>query len=258
MFLNLIGMFLAVGLLFAMVTCLEVGRRVGRARLAHGADGLVKGTGAVDAAVYGLLGLLVALTFSGGVSRFEDRRHLVTAEANAIGTAYRRIDLLPDAAQPAMRQLFREYLDSRLESYRRLPDLEAAMAELTRSHELQGTIWTMATAVCRDACSQPAQVLLVPALNEMFDITATRFEATRNHPPLLIYILLAAMALIASLLAGYAMSESKDRSWLHIAFFAVALSLAVYVILDLEYPRMGLIRVDSADQALVELRKSMQ
>ena len=258
MILNLIGSFIAVGLLLAMLICLEIGRQIGRAKLVHDPDGLVKGGGAVEAAVYGLLGLLVALTFSGGVARFEDRRRLVTEEANAIGTAFRRIDLLPAAAQPAMRQLFREYLDSRLETYRKLPDIEAAKANLARSYELQGEIWTTALAACREPCAQAAHMLLLPALNQMFDVTTTRFEATRNHPPTLIYVLLAAVALVASLLAGYGMSRTKDRSWLHILTFAAALTMVVYVILDLEYPRMGLIRVDAADQTLVDLRKSMQ
>jgi len=258
MILNMIGSFLAIGLLVAMLTCIEVGRRIGRARLVHHPDGLVKGGRAVEAAVYGLLGLLVALTFSGGVSRFEERRHLVTEEANAIGTAYRRIDLLPAAAQPAMRQLLREYVDSRLETYRKLPDIRAAKAELKRSYELQSEIWTTAIAACHDSCVQAAHMMLLPALNQMFDVTTTRFEATRNHPPPLIYILLAAVAIIASLLAGYGMSGTKDRSWLHILIFAAALSLVVYVILDLEYPRFGLIRVDAADQTLIDLRKGMQ
>jgi hypothetical protein len=41
------------------------------------------------------------------------------------------------------------------------------------------------------------------------------------------------------------------------ATFAFALAGAVYVILDMEYPRVGLIRVDAFDQVLVELRRSM-
>ena len=69
-------------------------------------DGLAKGSGAAEAAVFGLLGLLIAFTFSGAASRFEDRRHLITEEANAIGTAYLRIDLLPGDAQPASASCF--------------------------------------------------------------------------------------------------------------------------------------------------------
>lgn len=258
MYLDLIGSFLALALLVGMLICFEVGRRIGKARLLHHPEGLAKGGGAVEAGVYGLLGLLVALTFSGGASRFEARRHLVTEEANAISTAYYRINLLPAAAQPGMRQLFREYLDTRLETYRKLPDIGAAMMGLARSNQLQGEIWTKAIAACEESSTQAIYMLMLPALNQMFDITTTRFEATRNHPPLFIYLLLAALCLIASLMAGYGMSHNKDRSWLHIVIFAVTLSLAVYVIIDLEYPRMGLIRIDAADQTLDELRKSMQ
>jgi hypothetical protein len=101
-------------------------------------------------------------------------------------------------------------------------------------------------------------MLLLPALNQMIDITTTRVVATQNHPPLVIYLLLATLSLIGSLLAGYSMSGNKDRNWLHMVAFVVVLSLAVYVIIDLEFPRLGLIRVDAADQILIELRKSMQ
>ena len=121
---------LASGLFFGMLIFFELGRRIGKSRLVHQPEGLAKGGGTVEAGIFGLLGLLIAFTFSGGASRFESRRNLVTEEANAIGTAYLRIDLLPAAVQPAMRQSFREYLDARLESYRKLPDIEAAKAEL--------------------------------------------------------------------------------------------------------------------------------
>jgi len=258
MILNLIGSFLAIALLIGVLICLEVGRRIGRAKLVRNPEGLLKGGGAVEAAVYGLLGLLLALTFTGGLSRFEARRHLVTEEANAIGTAYLRIDLLPADAQPAMRRMFREYLNSRLETYRKLPDVEAAKAELERSYELQRGIWTNMIAACRNTCAQAARTLLLSALNQMFDVTTTRYDATQNHPPVFVYFLLAALALIASLLAGYGMSDNKDRSWLHMLVFAAALSLVVYVIIDLEYPRVGLIRLDAADQSLIKLMKSMQ
>ena len=81
------------------------------------------GAGVVDGAVFGLLGLLVAFTFSGAATRFDARRQLVVEEANAIGAAYLRLDVLPAAAQPALRARFREYLDSRLAAYRAVPDM---------------------------------------------------------------------------------------------------------------------------------------
>jgi len=69
-----------------------------------------KGASAAEAAVFGLLGLLIAFTFSGAASRFEDRRHLITTEANAIGTAYLRIDLLPADTQPEIKDLLSSHI----------------------------------------------------------------------------------------------------------------------------------------------------
>ena len=90
----------------------------------------------------------------------------------------------------------------------------------------------------------------------MVDITTTRVMATRNHPPLVIFFLLGGLSLVGALLIGYGTSAGKGRSWLYIVIFALVISLAVYVIVDIESPRLGLIRVDIADQVLIELRQS--
>ena len=101
-------------------------------------------------------------------------------------------------------------------------------------------------------------MLLVPALNEMIDITTTRLMATQNHPPAIVFLMLGALSLVGALLVGYDTSPNKDRTWLHTIVFAGMMSLAVYVIIDLEFPRLGLIRVDAADEVLIDLRKSMR
>jgi hypothetical protein len=186
------------------------------------------------------------------------RRQLIVEETNAIGTAYLRLDLLPAAAQPALRESFRRYVDTRLEVYRKLPDIAAAKEELAKATKLQGEIWRQAVAACRaQGCPPAATMLLLPALNAMIDITTTRTMATQMHPPTIIFVMLFGLALASAMLAGYAMAGAKTRSWLHMLGFAVALAVSVYVILDLEFPRLGLIRVDPFDQALVDLRKSM-
>jgi hypothetical protein len=240
-----------------MLVLLEVGRRLGLRRLGRDPQGARTGAGAVDGAVFGLLGLLIAFTFSGAASRFDSRRELVVEEANNIGTAWLRIDLLPAEAQPELRELFRRYLDSRLETHRRLPDLAAAREELNRSFELQNDIWTHAVRSCQQANSTTATMLLLPALNDMIDILTTQNMASLIHPPLIIYIMLGVLALAAALLAGHAMAGGKTRNWVHLLTFAVVMAATVYVILDIEYPRLGLIRVDAVDQVLADLRRSM-
>lgn len=246
--------FLASCLFFGMLLLFEVGRQFGIARRRRDPDG-DKGSGPVEAAVFGLLGLLITFTFSGAASRFEDRRHLITEEANAIGTAYLRLDLLPPEPQPALRQLFTRYLKIRTDVYRNAEDATATKARLAEAAEIQRQIWSMAVSASQrpDANAQ-ATILVLPALNAMIDITTTRAVAMQNHPPRAILTLLATLSLLSALLAGYVMCGAAVRSWFYMFLFAAPISATFYVILELEYPRFGLIRVDQADQVLIELR----
>jgi len=249
----------ALALFAGILLTMEVGRWIGAVVLAREGGRDVKGAGTAEGAVIGLLGLLIAFTFSGAATRFEERRHLITQEANAIGTAYLRIDLLANEAQGPMRDLFRRYLDNRLETYRDVNDTAKTTLKLAEGVVLQNEIWTKAVAALHAPSVSPqAGILLLPALNAMIDITATRLVATRNHPPAIIFILLGALSLVAALLAGYSMAANKVRSWLHQIVFATMMAVTLYVVLDLEFPRKGMIRIDSADLILKELRASMK
>lgn len=250
---------LAIGLFIGILLLQEIGRRIGIGRLARDPEGARAGTGVIEGAVFALLGLLIAFTFSGAASRFDVRRNLIVEETNAIGTAWLRLDLLPPSVQPALRESFRRYVEARLEVYRKLPDVQAAQAELVKAIKLQGEMWTQAVAASRAEGAPPAaMMLLLPALNQMFDITTTRTLAARTHTPMIIFALLFGLALASALLAGYSMAGGKSHSWLHILGFAAVMAVAVYVILDLELPRLGLIRLDAFDRALIELRENMQ
>jgi hypothetical protein len=249
----------AGSLLVGMLLLIELGRRVGVRRLAEEPSATDSGLGPAEGAMFALFGLLIAFTFSGAADRFNSRRMLIADEANAIGTAWLRLDLLPAESQPALRAAFRDYLGSRLAAYAKLPDLEAALAELARSEKLQGAIWTGALAATRIEGGHPdAAKLLLPALNEMIDITTTRTTAAKVHPPGIVYGLLFVLGLGCALLSGLASAASSRRSWVHIVGFAVATAAVIFVIVDIEYPRMGLFRVDSFDQVLVDLLKTMQ
>ena len=103
-----------------------------------------------------------------------------------------------------------------------------------------------------------ATMLLLPALNAMMNLTTTRTLATRMHPPTMIFGMLFGLALASALLAGYSMADNQAGRWLYMLAFAAVIAGVVYVILDLEFPRLGLIRFQAFDQALVELRQSMQ
>jgi hypothetical protein len=246
----------AAGLFLGTLGALEVGRYLGRRLVERGGEST--GTGAVEGAIFALLGLVIAFTFSGAASRFDSRRELVAQEANTIGTAWLRIDLLPEAAQPAVRDLFRRYLDARLAGYRKISSGMLPTAEIELSQRLQGDIWKASVAGCRATDSTIPCLLLLPALNDMIDITTTRAMAARIHPPLVVFLMLGGLAFASSMLAGYSMGAGKARSRFHLFAFALVIAATVYVIVDLEYPRLGFIRIDSADSVLSDLRRTMK
>jgi len=245
----------ATTLFVGMLAAQEAGLRLGRRRLAEG-ESARTGLGAIDGAVFGLMGLLVAFAFHGAASRFDARRALVIQEANDIGTAYLRLDLLPAPAQPKLRDLFRRYVDTRIEVYHRLPDAASAREALGRADGLQREIWKASVEAARDA--PQATMLLLPAVNAMIDVTTARTMAIQTHPPLIVFAMLGFLALACALLAGFGMAGTTSRSFLHVVGFAAILTVTVYVILDYEFPRVGIIRLDSADQLLVDARASMR
>jgi hypothetical protein len=250
---RLFSPFFVVGLFAAILIFLEIGRQIGRRQEESAGSAF----GAMENAVFGLMGLLIAFTFSGAASRLDARRWLVAEETNAIGTAYLRIDLLPSARQEALRASFRQYLDARLAFYNKLGDPTAARVEMSRCAALQREIWSLALKACQEAPSPLTSNLVMPSLNTMFDIATTRAVALQIHPPPIIFMLLGVLPLICSLLAGFDAAARKSRSLMHMLGFAAVLAITVYVILDYEYPRFGLIREDSMDRVLVELRQGM-
>ena len=245
-------------LLFVGITIsFMIGRRLGIRASERDPKGFTKGNGAVNAAVYGLFGLLLAFTFSGAATRFDGRRELMGREANAIGTAYLRLDLLPDDARASVKKKMRAYLDARIQMFAKVDDRRSAFAAFERGQALQSEIWTAAVAATR-APGGPDAIALLPPLNEMIDVTTTQRVAWETHPPKIVYAMLGIIAIIAALIGGHAMGGARRSHLMHILVYALVLASTSYVILDLEYPRLGLIRVDAADQVLVDLRAGME
>jgi hypothetical protein len=152
-----------IGLLLflAMLGLLDLGRRIGARRIEREGEGAPHGIAAVETAAFGLMGLLIAFTFSGAASRFETRREQIVQEANAIGTAWLRIDLVSQGDRPVLRDAFRRYADARIAAYAVLPDIAAARAELERGAQIQREIWSAAVRACA-AAGPPAGGLLLP------------------------------------------------------------------------------------------------
>jgi hypothetical protein len=242
----------SAGIFVGTLASLDAGFRwgrhdIGRDTLAH------EGIGAVEASAFALLGLLLGFSFAGATSRLESKRELIVAEANAIGTAYRRVDLLPRDTQPLLRREFQRLIDARLSAYDRRFDPASAERDLKVVSEAQDRIWSLAVAAT--AASQDVALLVLPPINEMIDVGTARAVALQAHLPTLIVGLLVGAAIASGLLAGYGMAKRRHRSWFHAVAYAALLALTVYTVIDLDHPRFGLINIDAAYQPLVELRE---
>jgi hypothetical protein len=245
-------------LVAAILTSIEVGYRTGLRRRAR-ARALNRGESkAVETSVFGLMGLLIAFIFAGAAVRFDNRRLLIAQEANAIETAYLRLDLLPPESQPELRADFRAYLIGRLAVTRDIPDMKAVNEDLKRSSVLQRKVWKEAVEATKGTGNLATQMLVLSALNEMIDTSTVRTVGMISHLPFLVLVLLAITIVLSSFLTGYSISAFGTRDWLSAVIFAIAVSSATYVTLDYEYPRVGLIRADPVDQLLNETLERME
>lgn len=250
--------FASLGLFLGMLLFLEIGWRIGARNTASQDPEKKGGAGVLDSAVFGLFGLLIGFTFSGATTRFDHRRELVGNVVNTAGTAWQRIETLGPALQDGVRVPFRGYIDALLASYSVDTIPTDPLREPVAVTQAQEATWSQAVKACLTKEGEQARMLLLPALNEMFGAVEEERLARSIHPPPLIYVIFGLTALAAAFLGGNTMARSGGRYWVHRVGVAFTMSLAVYVILEMEYPRLGLIRVDATDQALVDLRAMMK
>jgi len=250
------ALFLSGVILVGTILSLEIGYRWGRRDTIRNAALSHEGVTSVEASAYALLGLLLAFSFAGATNRLENKRQLIVDEANAIGTAYLRLDLLPAEAQPPLRRQFKRMLDARIAAYEHRYDTARSDRALDEMSRAQEQIWSMTVAATNG--STTASLLVIPPLNTMIDLAAARRVALLTHLPRLIVGLLIGASILSGLLAGYAISKRMRRSWFHVVAYALLLALTVYTVLDLDQARFGLINIETSYGPLMELRNTIE
>ncbi len=256
--------FVAVALISTTLLCLgmagsiETGYRMGKRRLKKYPEGKSEGSGAVESSIFGILGLILAFTFTGTLTRYENRTNLVLKEANAIGTAYLRLDLLPKNDRDKLRPLYREYLQSRINLFENYENRPLSDSYFRQGLKLQAQIWGIANAAVLLDKNPGIMTLVLSSTNDVIDVANERLQANRTHPPIIVYILLFILALASAFLVGQSMSVNQRRPLLYMVVFCVTISAITYIILDLEYPRLGLIKIHLGDKVLVETLENMQ
>lgn len=240
--------FLIVAILFVtMIIAIELGNRIGR-RLHDGKDEALKSqVNALQGSVLGILALLLGFTFSQSLTRYDVRSAAVVNEANAIGTNYLRVDILPPEVRANTRDLMREYIDTRINaaavSLDRTDDRQRLQATTQR---LQGQLWDLAVQAA-EVTDRPATVnLYLQSLNEMIDSNASRDAALDRHVPELVLFLLYATFILTGSMLGYAAGVSSSRVSKGSYILVTLIVVLVFIIIDLDRPRRGLIEVNQS------------
>jgi hypothetical protein len=240
---------IAVALFGLLLLSLEAGFRLGR-RTARKADAQVSGqVGAIQGALLGLLGLLLAFSFGAAGTRFLDRQDLIVREANAISTAFLRADLLDEPQRAELRAALKRYTEHRLAASANLrPGLDpSVLAEVER---LQAHIWRAAVA---GVAARPEFALaILGPVNEVIDLHALRLAAGSKHlPPLVLGVLIACSALATSVI-GYGCGLGGRRRAPMTVSLALLIGAALWITIDLDHPRAGLLQLSDAPLAALK------
>jgi hypothetical protein len=237
-----------------LVFCAWVGARLGMAAKQKNPDAAKGHSGSLQGAVLGLLGLLLGFTFAMAVNRFDNRRSLVVAEANAIGTTWLRTDFLQGQAQEESRSLLKRYTESRLRGFQASDDPVAFARNRETVSELHAALWAAASQSANQQ-QNPVVMGYVNSLNEMIDLDASRIAASRNHVPGAVWLLLVLVGGCGAWANGYSTGATGVRSIFTLVVFPVLIAIVITLISDIDQSRRGLIGM--SQKPLEDLLSSM-
>ena len=247
---------LFAALLVCLLAAAEIGFLLGRRARPDIDDRTRSQINTIQAAVLGMLALLLGFTFSMSTSRYEIRKQLVLEESNAIGTTFLRAQLLPEPHRREASNLLRRYVDIRLEFYRAgiVPELLHQASDKTEKTHKE--LWSHAVAVGEKDPRAVTTGLFIQSLNEMIDLHSKRMAALENHVPEVVFLLLYLVSIIALGMLGYRCGLGGRRSLLMAMTTALLIAFVILIIMDLDRPRRGLIQV--SQQRLIDLQESLR
>jgi len=211
-----------------------------------------QGLGPIESSLLGLMALMLSFTFGLASSKFENRRNIITEEANCIGTAILRCDLYEDSLRKLFHQDFKQYLAARIAYYDAGDNEQKIQAALKEGNDYSQKIWKRAAEDSYVLEHRLRASQLIPAVNAMIDIVTTRDTSRLASVPPIILLVLAVLMLIASFLVGY--GQKGKRNLVLIVGFALMTTIALYVIIELDRPRRGILNLNLEQHKIVELK----
>lgn len=245
-----------LGFLAGLLAAGEAGFRLGRRADASLREKAKTQVTAVEAALLGILGLLLGFTMSMAVTRFEARKQLVMEEANAIGTSYLRTQVLPAPQGAEIAGLLRQYVDTRLLYLEVGHDPVRLAARRAEAGRLQQEFWARAAVYAQQDPNPVKAGLLLQSLNQTIDLEAASWMAFHNHVPATVIYVDALVGLLAAMLVGYGTGLDDRREVFSLCLLALAITVVLAVIVDLDRPYRGFIRL--SQQPMIELQEQVR
>lgn len=200
----------------------------------------------------GVLGFILAFTFSIATGQFSQRKQYVLEEANEIGTAYLRADLIDTIYQKEVKQLLREYVDTRLKAV----SSTNINNELIKSVELHDLLWGKVSAAALAKPNTNTSMMIL-SINNIIDLHEKRVTAgLRNRIPMSIWITIMAISFMTMITIGIKAGFTKPRGLIAVVPMILAFAALTTLIVDLNRPQKGLFKV--GQQSMISVQKSMQ
>lgn len=203
-------------------------------------------TGAVVGSLLGLLAFLLAFTIGIVLNQHNQRKAMVVAEANAIGTSYLRAGFLNETDRDATRDLLKEYVEVRLVGAADPAHLESA---LTRSEEIHGQLWSIVEDNVSQGQDSDIMALFVESVNDVIDMHTLRLTAGQMRLPKLFGLMFYAAAVVSFLLMGIVDSSEGERNPTATVLFALALVAVLMIIVNLDRPFEGLLTISQTSMS---------
>lgn len=211
--------------------------------------------GTAEGALMGLMALFLAFTFGMASSKYESRRQTIIDEANLLNTALFRLKLYPDSIKNSMLSDFRKYLDARTGYWDAGDDPVKINAALENAGNNFNALWNDNTLLINDPDNKSRAEQLVPVLISLKNMVITREAERVAAVPSLIVLVLLILVFVASFLTGFGLKPGTRNPIFSLAF-AIMLSVALYLIMEMSRPRQGYINLDSAEKAIANVRKN--
>ncbi len=240
------------GIVFGgMLASAELGYRAGR-RMVREVSEDSSQVGTIQGAILGLLALLLGFSFAAAAARFIERQDVIVQEANAIGTAYLRADLMDEPDRSEYRKLLRDYAVSRTQLFDAV-EADEGVAARTVSESLHPQLWRTAVAGVRKLPRVDPTIL--PPLNEVIDLHTTRTTLMRRHLPVPVVVVLCVIAFVAIAAVGYGNGLRGRRHFIMTNTLAILIATVLWISIDLDFPRSGILQIDQ--RPMTELMKSI-